>query len=203
MATSLCETFEILQRLNQTSSPTGPFVKPEPSESDPKPMVQGDPGRISNPAYRAIIEAAPKPRRKQPRRAFDSESTTDGDGPSGKKKCQTPEELQTQRALANIRERQRTQSLNEAFASLRKIIPTLPSDKLSKIQTLKLASHYISFLWDVLQSDTYEPTPNPVNSYQPSRDRIGYAFGAWRMESTNYWPSGNPLPPMAFGNGSV
>jgi hypothetical protein len=41
-----------------------------------------------------------------------------------------------QRVLVNVRERQRTQSLNEAFLSLRKIIPTLPSDKLSKIQTL-------------------------------------------------------------------
>uniref|UniRef100_A0A182N9N8 BHLH domain-containing protein n=1 Tax=Anopheles dirus TaxID=7168 RepID=A0A182N9N8_9DIPT len=50
------------------------------------------------------------------------------------------DEIQTQRVIANVRERQRTQSLNEAFASLRKIIPTLPSDKLSKIQTLRLAS---------------------------------------------------------------
>lgn len=50
------------------------------------------------------------------------------------------DDLQSQRVMANVRERQRTQSLNEAFASLRKIIPTLPSDKLSKIQTLKLAS---------------------------------------------------------------
>ena len=47
---------------------------------------------------------------------------------------------------ANVRERQRTQSLNEAFAKLREIVPTLPSDKLSKIQTLKLASRYIDFL---------------------------------------------------------
>lgn len=52
--------------------------------------------------------------------------------------------------MANVRERQRTQSLNEAFASLRKIIPTLPSDKLSKIQTLKLAARYIDFLYQVL-----------------------------------------------------
>ncbi|KFB45076.1 hypothetical protein ZHAS_00013047 [Anopheles sinensis] len=52
----------------------------------------------------------------------------------------TYDEVQTQRVIANVRERQRTQSLNEAFASLRKIIPTLPSDKLSKIQTLRLAS---------------------------------------------------------------
>lgn len=49
------------------------------------------------------------------------------------------------RSMANVRERQRTQSLNEAFTSLRKIIPTLPSDKLSKIQTLKLASRYVKF----------------------------------------------------------
>lgn len=55
-------------------------------------------------------------------------------------------ELQQQRAMANVRERQRTQSLNEAFAMLRQIIPTLPSDKLSKIQTLKLATNYIAFL---------------------------------------------------------
>lgn len=50
------------------------------------------------------------------------------------------EDMQTQRVMANVRERQRTQSLNEAFSSLRKIIPTLPSDKLSKIQTLRLAA---------------------------------------------------------------
>ncbi|VEL23860.1 unnamed protein product [Protopolystoma xenopodis] len=54
--------------------------------------------------------------------------------------CANQEELQTQRFLANVRERQRTQSLNRAFAELRRIIPTLPSDKLSKIQTLKLAT---------------------------------------------------------------
>lgn len=52
----------------------------------------------------------------------------------------TFEDMQSQRVMANVRERQRTQSLNEAFSLLRKTIPTLPSDKLSKIQTLKLAS---------------------------------------------------------------
>lgn len=59
-----------------------------------------------------------------------------------KKVCKeaNSEDMHTQRVMANVRERQRTQSLNEAFQSLRKIIPTLPSDKLSKIQTLKLAS---------------------------------------------------------------
>lgn len=62
----------------------------------------------------------------------------------------TEEDMQTQRVQANVRERQRTQSLNDAFAQLRKSIPTLPSDKLSKIQTLRLASKYIDFLCQVI-----------------------------------------------------
>lgn len=64
---------------------------------------------------------------------------------SRKKSCKESsfEDLHSQRVLANDRERQRTQSLNQAFAKLRKNIPTLPSDKLSKIQTLKLASRYV------------------------------------------------------------
>jgi hypothetical protein len=61
------------------------------------------------------------------------------------------DDMQQQRVMANVRERQRTQSLNEAFSCLRHIIPTLPSDKLSKIQTLKLASDYISFLYQLLK----------------------------------------------------
>lgn len=62
----------------------------------------------------------------------------------------TYEEIQNQRVIANVRERQRTQSLNQAFTDLRKKIPTMPSDKLSKIQTLRLAARYIEFLEKVL-----------------------------------------------------
>lgn len=85
-----------------------------------------------------------------------------------------------QRVIANIRERQRTQSLNEAFASLRKIIPTLPSDKLSKIQTLKLASRYIDFLYQVLQSDEMDSKLSGCNYL--AHERLSYAFSVWRME---------------------
>ncbi|XP_029315269.1 twist-related protein 2 [Cottoperca gobio] len=93
---------------------------------------------------------------------------------------QSYEELQNQRVLANVRERQRTQSLNEAFTSLRKIIPTLPSDKLSKIQTLKLASRYIDFLCQVLQSDEMD---NKMSSCSyVAHERLSYAFSVWRME---------------------
>jgi twist-like protein len=101
--------------------------------------------------------------------------------PKPRKKPTSYEELQVQRGQANVRERQRTQNLNEAFTQLRKIVPTMPSDKLSKIQTLKLASHYIDFLWKVLENNDdnststktehescNKPAPNQINSISPT-----------------------------------
>lgn len=56
-----------------------------------------------------------------------------------------------QRNAANARERDRTQSVNTAFTALRTLIPTEPVDrKLSKIETLRLASSYISHLANTL-----------------------------------------------------
>lgn len=56
-----------------------------------------------------------------------------------------------QRNTANARERDRTNSVNTAFTDLRMLIPTEPADrKLSKIETLRLASSYISHLGNVL-----------------------------------------------------
>ncbi|XP_053705663.1 transcription factor 15 [Synchiropus splendidus] len=56
-----------------------------------------------------------------------------------------------QRSAANARERGRTQSVNSAFTALRTLIPTEPEDrKLSKIETLRLASSYISHLANML-----------------------------------------------------
>ncbi|XP_077269153.1 basic helix-loop-helix transcription factor scleraxis isoform X2 [Temnothorax americanus] len=57
------------------------------------------------------------------------------------------EEPTRQRYQANARERDRTHSVNTAFGALRTLIPTEPADrKLSKIETLRLASSYISHL---------------------------------------------------------
>ncbi len=59
-----------------------------------------------------------------------------------------------QRQAANLRERRRMQSINEAFEGLRTHIPTLPYEKrLSKVDTLKLAISYITFLGDMLRKD--------------------------------------------------
>ncbi|XP_055855178.1 protein twist [Episyrphus balteatus] len=121
-------------------------------------------------------------------------------------------EFQNQRVMANVRERQRTQSLNDAFKSLQQIIPTLPSDKLSKIQTLKLATRYIDFLCRVLSTSeisllkaldnhgvTQSNTGNlggfalgasVLNDESKGRrnapiippEKLSYLFGVWRME---------------------
>ncbi|KAK3511615.1 hypothetical protein QTP70_011681 [Hemibagrus guttatus] len=56
-----------------------------------------------------------------------------------------------QRRAANIRERRRMFSLNEAFDELRRKVPTFAYEKrLSRIETLRLAIVYISFMTELL-----------------------------------------------------
>lgn len=58
-----------------------------------------------------------------------------------------------QRQAANIRERKRMFNLNEAFDQLRRKVPTFAYEKrLSRIETLRLATVYISFMTELLQS---------------------------------------------------
>ncbi|XP_020635058.1 twist-related protein 2 [Pogona vitticeps] len=150
-------------------SPEGSLVtSEEESEKLPKKGL-----RKRGPLGKALTFPAPPP----------PESSTPS--PQGKRSKRSPvpqtfEDMHTQRVIANVRERQRTQSLNDAFAELRKIIPTLPSDKLSKIQTLKLAARYIDFLYQVLQSDELDHKISSCNYL--AHERLSYAFSVWRME---------------------
>ncbi|XP_041981757.1 twist-related protein 1-like [Aricia agestis] len=109
-----------------------------------------------------------------------------------RKKTQSYEEMQIQRVMANVRERQRTQSLNEAFASLRQIIPSLPSDKLSKIQTLQLATQYIEFLYQILSNGDSAASDISDSGSEHGKylaqDKLSYAFSVWRMEGE--WTNG-------------
>ncbi|XP_034455948.1 fer3-like protein [Hippoglossus hippoglossus] len=58
-----------------------------------------------------------------------------------------------QRHAANVRERKRMYSLNEAFDELRTKVPTFAYEKrLSRIDTLRLAIVYISFMRDLLEN---------------------------------------------------
>ncbi|KAA3679938.1 uncharacterized protein DEA37_0010674 [Paragonimus westermani] len=110
---------------------------------------------------------------------------------TGSVKGVSAEELQTQRFLANVRERQRTQSLNQAFAELRRIIPTLPSDKLSKIQTLKLATRYIDFLSQVLRVSSTRDEQSEAGTDQNNSSDAVYAFTSCLSNKTYLWSSLN------------
>lgn len=61
-----------------------------------------------------------------------------------------PHKQQRHRAIANARERDRTESVNYAFTLLRSLLPTEPPNrKLSKIEVLRLATSYIEHLDNV------------------------------------------------------
>ncbi|XP_074659129.1 uncharacterized protein LOC141911923 [Tubulanus polymorphus] len=69
-----------------------------------------------------------------------------------------------QRRAANIRERRRMFNLNESFDVLRKKVPTFAYEKrLSRIETLRLAITYISFLSEVCEGKD----PNDVKLVSP------------------------------------
>ncbi|XP_033212101.1 pancreas transcription factor 1 subunit alpha-like [Belonocnema kinseyi] len=80
----------------------------------------------------------------------------------GTGKC--PRQVVQQRQAANMRERRRMQSINDAFEGLRAHIPTLPYEKrLSKVDTLKLAIGYINFLNDLVRADKGNESLNGNN----------------------------------------
>ena len=91
---------------------------------------------------------------------FDNENSMDSNDESfstemGCKRDRTGAVLTQQRQAANMRERRRMQSINDAFEGLRIHLPTLPYEKkISKVETLKLAIGYINFLTDLLNKDT-------------------------------------------------
>uniref|UniRef100_A0A8D0DJH8 Transcription factor 21 n=1 Tax=Salvator merianae TaxID=96440 RepID=A0A8D0DJH8_SALMN len=94
--------------------------------------------------------------------------------PAGKKSplhgvAAGPEGKQVQRNAANARERARMRVLSKAFSRLKTTLPWVPPDtKLSKLDTLRLASSYIAHLRQILASDKYENGYiHPVNLTWP------------------------------------
>lgn len=72
-----------------------------------------------------------------------------------------------QRSAANDRERTRMRVLSKAFVKLKTSLPWVPSDtKLSKLDTLKLATSYISYLTKILEDDeTAQNSTTQQDSY--------------------------------------
>ncbi|KAI5612111.1 transcription factor 21 [Silurus asotus] len=76
---------------------------------------------------------------------------------------------QVQRNAANARERARMRVLSKAFSRLKTTLPWVPPDtKLSKLDTLRLASSYIAHLRQILANDKHEHGYiHPVNLTWP------------------------------------
>ncbi|XP_076160244.1 transcription factor 15 isoform X2 [Ptiloglossa arizonensis] len=92
------------------------------------------------------------------------------------------EESSKQRYQANARERDRTHSVNTAFSALRTLIPTEPVDrKLSKIETLRLASSYINHLGAILVAGHID---QPCSRIEDSDSIYG----------TNHWADSQTRP---------
>lgn len=87
------------------------------------------------------------------RKVVSSSSTGFAQGPSVSAKSvggTLSAHKQRHRAIANARERDRTESVNYAFTMLRSLLPTDPPNrKLSKIEVLRLATSYIQHLDNV------------------------------------------------------
>ncbi|XP_015243588.1 PREDICTED: musculin isoform X1 [Cyprinodon variegatus] len=84
-------------------------------------------------------------------------------------KTHPKEARQSQRNAANARERARMRVLSKAFSRLKTSLPWVPADtKLSKLDTLRLASSYICHLRQILQEDRLENScAHPVSLTWP------------------------------------
>ncbi|KAI1712409.1 helix-loop-helix DNA-binding domain-containing protein [Ditylenchus destructor] len=94
------------------------------------------------------------------------------------------EDLRIKRTLANRRERQRTEQLNDAFKRLRTVIPSMPSDKMSKIHTLQIASKYIQYLINEISNEDIGLTTLPLSS-ELSINLMRCSFNQWRLHQQN------------------
>ena len=96
--------------------------------------------------------------------------------------------LQTQRNAANARERSRMRVLSKAFSRLKTSLPWVPADtKLSKLDTLRLASSYISHLRQILQEDRLQSCGHPVNLVLLTRSHTDTRLKRCNAIQRLYW----------------
>ncbi|XP_062337624.1 pancreas transcription factor 1 subunit alpha [Osmerus eperlanus] len=120
----------------------------------------------------------------------------DGEAPllKRRRRMRSDMEMQQLRHAANVRERRRMQSINDAFEGLRSHIPTLPYEKrLSKVDTLRLAIGYINFLAELVQSDM--PIRNSNNDALSQPKKVIICHRGTRPPSPSDPDYG--LPPLA------
>lgn len=94
-----------------------------------------------------------------PRRRKDAKNSDEENDVTGRKVSKQHHPIQ--RNAANERERSRMRVLSKAFSKLKTTLPWVPSDtKLSKLDTLRLASSYIAHLKQILDGNDEEVSCN-------------------------------------------
>ncbi|XP_025422143.1 protein dimmed-like isoform X3 [Sipha flava] len=111
---------------------------------------------------------------------------SDGQGQSGsgpvrsgnrRKRKSSGKDKNVRRLESNERERLRMHSINDAFQSLREVIPHVKKDRrLSKIETLTLAKNYIIALTKIIcemrgELDPFKDRPEPVGGSRTAASR--------------------------------
>ena len=78
----------------------------------------------------------------------------------------SPSILKLRREAANARERKRMNGLNDAFERLRDVVPNMTTEqKMSKIETLRMAQAYIKNLANLVENeDTGSPPPSAAST---------------------------------------
>ena len=82
---------------------------------------------------------------------------------------------------ANLRERTRMRVLSKAFGKLKLMLPWVPPDtKLSKLDTLRLATSYISHLQKILDDNGGDfndsNTENSLKNYNNASSLVSFSF---------------------------
>ncbi|KAH3848904.1 transcription factor 21-like [Dreissena polymorpha] len=103
-----------------------------------------------------------------PRRRKDAKLSADDDDEDAALRKVNKQHQPIQRHAANERERCRMRVLSKAFSKLKTTLPWVPSDtKLSKLDTLRLASSYIAHLKQILDGNDDEIECNPTTAIHP------------------------------------
>ncbi|CAH1995497.1 unnamed protein product [Acanthoscelides obtectus] len=130
-----------------------------------------------------------------------STSTSDTESEDSSNGGRAPRQPIYQRNAANERERARMRVLSRAFCRLKTTLPWVPADtKLSKLDTLRLATSYIAHLRAVLM----DGNPEEIEQKHPLTLTWPFSFQRATMTSSDA-AAADPLddPGICGGGGSI
>lgn len=190
---------EVTSSLNNIFEGFQDSVDELPSDSDKEiagcDRLTSDPKQAkSNPRRRKTAQDDDEMEKPQPKKR----------GPKKKKMTKARiQKFRLRRLKANTRERNRMHGLNEALDMLRKVVPCYSStQKLSKIETLRLAKNYISALSDILSTGKVPDTVTFAQTLSKglSQPTTNLVAGAMQLNPRTLMPEEPNLQFVGWGD---